>query len=167
MREVIFRGKPKNKADYELIKSMYSDNCKDGFIYGSLIVGHGKYYICVTALCQLNSLVNNGITTMFEVIPETVGEYTGLRDKNGKRIFEGDIVKNEWCFLKGNSIVRFGEYKSHDRRNDYQCGHLGFCLEHISDFNKRTVRKDIMFYANKCEIIGNIYDNPELMEVKE
>ena len=99
------------------------------------------------------------------VDPSTVGEYTGLKDKNGQRIFEGDIVKNEWCFIKGNSIVRFGEYKSLDSSNDYQCGHLGFYLEHISDFNKRTVRKDIMYFANKCEIIGNIHDNPEMLEV--
>lgn len=41
------------------------------------------------ALCQINSLVDNGTTTMFEVIPETVGEYSWLKDKNGERIFEG------------------------------------------------------------------------------
>lgn len=167
MREVIFRGKPKNEAEYEWLRELCEDDCESGFVNGSLVVSHGKYYICGVMAIQVRNGIYNNITTMIEVIPETVGEYTGLRDKNGKRIFEGDIVKNEWCFLKGNSIVRFGEYKSHDRRNDYQCGHLGFCLEHISDFNKRTVRKDIMFYANKCEIIGNIYDNPELMEVKE
>lgn len=164
MREILFRGKPKNKADYELLKTMYKDNCKDGFIYGSLVISHGKYYICVMAI-QVRNGIDNYITTMIEVFPETVGEYTGLKDKNGQRIFEGDIVKNEWCFIKGNSIVRFGEYKSLDSSNDYQCGHLGFYLEHISDFNKRTVRKDIMYFANKCEIVGNIHDNPEMLEV--
>ena len=165
MREILFRGKPKNKADYELLKTMYKDNCKDGFIYGSLVISHGKYYICIMALCQINSLVDNGTTTMFEVIPETVRKCAGgITDKNGKMLFEGDIVKNDWCFIKGNSIVRFGEYKSLDSSNDYQCGHLGFYLEHISDFNKRTVRKDIMYFANKCEIIGNVFDNPEMLK---
>lgn len=163
MREILFRGKPKNEAEYEVLRELCEDDCESGFVYGSLVVSHGKYYICVMAI-QVRNGIDNYITTMIEVFPETVGEYTGLRDKNGKRIFEGDIVKNDWCFIKGNSIVRFGEYKSSDSSNDYQCGHLGFYLEHISDFNKRTVRKDIMYFANKCEIIGNVFDNPELLK---
>lgn len=139
------------------------DDCENGFVYGSLVVNYGKYYIFVMVI-QVRSGIDNYITTMIEVFPETVGEYTCLKDKNDKMIFEGDIVKNGWCFLKGNSIVRFGEYKSHDSSNDYQCGHLGFYLEYISDFNKRAVRKDIMYFANKCEIIGNVFDNPELLK---
>ena len=138
MRAILFRGK----------------DIKEYWHIGLLAHIGNAWYISNSA----------GIPTACEVIPTTVGEYTGLKDKNGKRIFEGDIVKNEWCFIKGNSIVRFGEYKSLDSSNNYQCGHLGFYLEHISDFNKRTVRKDIMYFANKCEIIGNIFDNPELLK---
>lgn len=164
MREILFRGKPKNEADYEFLKTMYKDNCKNGFIYGSLVIRGNQYYICVNVPFLENTYEIFSNVTLFEVFPETVGEYTCLKDKNGKKIFEGDIVKNDWCFIKGNSIVRFGEYKSSDSSNDYQCGHLGFYLEHMSDFNKRTVRKDIMYFANKCEIIGNIHDNPELLK---
>lgn len=163
MREFVFRGRPKNEAEYEVLRELCEDDCENGFVYGSLVVNRNKYYICTMAL-QIRGDISNYITTMIEVFPETVGEYTGLKDKNGKMIFEGDIVKNDWCFIKGNSIVRFGEYKSSDSSNDYQCGHLGFYLEHISDFNKRTVRKDIMYFANKCEIIGNVFDNPELLK---
>lgn len=138
MREILFRGKD--------------------------IKGHWHIGL-LTPLCNAWYVSNSaGISTACEVIPSTIGEYTGLKDKNDKMIFEGDIVKNGWCFLKGNSIVRFGEYKSHDSSNDYQCGHLGFYLEHISEFNKIAVRKDIMYFANKCEIIGNIHDNPELLK---
>lgn len=162
MREFVFRGKPKKEAEYESLMELSEDNCENGFVYGSLVVSRNKYYIRTTTL-QIRGCIGNYITTTIEVIPETVGEYTGLKDKNGKMMFEGDIVKNEWCFIKGNSIVRFGEYKSLDSSNDYPCGHLGFYLEHISDFNKRTVRKDIMYFANKCEIIGNLHDNPELL----
>ena len=161
-REFVFRGKPKNEAEYEVLRELYEDDCENGFIYGSLVVDYNKYYICVMAI-QVRSGIDKYITTIIEVFPETVGEYTGLKDKNDTMIFEGDIVKNKWCFIKGNSIVRFGEYKSCDSSNDYQCGHLGFYLEHINDFNKRVFRKDIMYFANKCEIIGNVFDNPELL----
>lgn len=140
MREILFRGK----------------NLLGKWIEGDLL----QYLDCEKKHIVRHSTGAGGQ----EVIPSTIGEYTGLKDKNGKRIFEGDIVKNEWCFIKGNSIVRFGEYKSLDSSNDYQCGHLGFYLEHISDFNKRTVRKDIMYFANKCEIIGNVFDNPEMLK---
>ena len=138
----MFRGKVKNKADYELIKSMYSDNCKNGFIYGSLIVGHGKYYICVTALCQVNSLVNNGRTTIFEVFPETVGEYTGLKDKHGKMIFEGDIV-----LLKSDE-------------EPYQVAFDECCFQVYSHSVCYVMDN---FYNRDIEVIGNIYDNPELL----
>lgn len=143
MREFVFRGKPKNKADYELLKKMYRDNCKDGFIYGSLVVSHGKYYICIMALCQINSLIDNGITTMFEVIPETVGEYTGLRDKNGKRIFEGDIVTMpRYGSGKHKSVVYFKNGKFAVNGSNYNF-------------------KDIC--PRNMEVIGNIYDNSELL----
>lgn len=140
MREILFRGK----------------NLLGKWIEGDLL----QYLGCEKKHIVRHSTGAGGQ----EVIPSTIGEYTGLKDKNDKMIFEGDIVKNEWCFIKGNSIVRFGEYKSLDSSNDYQCGHLGFYLEHISDFNKRTVRKDIMYFANKCEIIGNAFDNPEMLK---
>lgn len=145
MREFVFRGKPKNEADYEFLKKMYKDNCKDGFIYGSLVISHGKYYICIMALCQINSLVDNGTTTMFEVIPETVGEYTGLKDKNGKMIFEGDIVTMpKYGGGRHKSVVYFKNGKFAVNGSNYNF-------------------KDIC--PRNMEVIGNIYDNPELLEV--
>lgn len=144
MRKILFRGKPKNKADYELLKTMYKDNCKDGFIYGSLVISHGKYYICIMALCQINSLVDNGTTTMFEVIPETVGEYTWLKDKNGERIFEGDIVTMpRYGSGKHKSVVYFKNGKFAVNGSNYNF-------------------KDIC--PRNMEVIGNIHDNPELLK---
>lgn len=145
MREILFRGKRIDKNQW-----VYGSYC-----YAELLNKSGYEHLIIEQSAEGKS---------HNVVVESVGQYTGLKDKNGQRIFEGDIVKNEWCFIKGNSIVRFGEYKSLDSSDDYQCGHLGFYLEHISDFNKRTVRKDIMYFANKCEIVGNIHDNPELLE---
>ena len=144
MREFVFRGKPKNEADYEFLKKMYKDNCKDGFIYGSLVISHGKYYICIMALCQINSLVDNGNTTMFEVIPETVGQCTGLRDKNGERIFEGDIVTMpRYGGGKHKSVVYFKNGKFAVNGSNYNF-------------------KDIC--PRNMEVIGNIHDNPELLK---
>lgn len=157
MREFVFRGKPKNEADYELIKSMYSDNCKNGFIYGSLIVGHGKYYICVTALCQVNSLVNNGRTTMFEVIPETVGEYTTLTDKNDRMIFEGDIVKHTQNYDISGIVISIGAVKYSDSYGGWSVG----------DFSNDRIDRFLANESHRVEIVGNVYDNPDLLEVKE
>ena len=144
MREILFRGKPKNKADYEFLKKMYKDSCKDGFIYGSLVISHGKYYICIMALCQINSLVNNGNTTMFEVIPETVGECTTLTDKNDRMIFEGDIVTMpKYGGGKHRSVVYFKNGKFAVDGSNYSF-------------------KDIC--PKNMEVIGNIHDNPEMLE---
>lgn len=84
----------------------------------------------------------------------------------------GDLVhdvriNNDWCFMKGHSIVKLGEYKTIDMSDDYKQGHFGFYLEHIDKFELKTARNDILFYANNCEIIGSVHSNPELLEVGE
>lgn len=94
------------------------------------------------------------------VIPETAGRYTGLSDKNGKKIFEGDILDASWA-LAGLVVIRFGQYKdvfNTGARGEY--GHVGFYAECPQD---EFVRKDICFFNSKSEIVGNIHDNPELI----
>ena len=73
-----------------------------------------------------------------------VMQYTGLPDKNGKEIYEGDIVKLD-----------------HWKPNIWQVGfdRGGFCF-----FNKKKVFAHDAKYLEKCEIIGNIYENPELLK---
>lgn len=51
MREFVFRGKPKNKVEYESLREMSEDDCESGFVYGSLVVNRNKYYICIMAHC--------------------------------------------------------------------------------------------------------------------
>ena len=89
-------------------------------------------------------------TDWVSVIHETVGQYTGLKDKNGKKIFEGDIVTNMLNCDVG--IVFYddelcGFYKTSTRYSGvFGCGILIMCGQ------------------EEYEIIGNIHDNPELLE---
>ena len=80
-----------------------------------------------------------------EVIPETVGQYTGLTDKNGKKIFEGDIV---------NLFLFDGVEKGIIKFNDIMCRFMFFTKEGAYSFDS-----DCIF-----EVIGSIHDNPELLE---
>lgn len=86
----------------------------------------------------------------YAVLPETVGQYTGLTDKNGKKIFEGDIVKHY-----------------HDKKfpESYSKGYVFWDEEYLRW--KRTSENVNCCIANDCiyEVIGNIHDNPELLEV--
>lgn len=146
MREFVFRGKPKNEAEYELLRELCEDDCKNGFVYGSLVVSHGKYYICVMAI-QVRSGIDNYITTMIEIVPETVGECTDLTDKNGNMIFEDDIVTMpKYGGGRHRSVVYFKNGKFAVDGSNYSF-------------------KDIC--PKNMEVIGNIHDNPELLEKNE
>lgn len=88
-----------------------------------------------------------------EVILETVGQYTGLNDKNGVKIFEGDIVTVE------NPNISDDEYGIVKFDND------GAMF--IVEFDTFTVDFGNNIDGNQCEIIGNIFDNPELLKGEE
>lgn len=90
------------------------------------------------------------------IVPETVGQYTGLKDKNGKRIFEGDIIQYD----KAHAIVRAGTYPSSYEREHT---HVGFFIEWTTDV---FLRIDLAFWTNErsVEVVGTIHDNAELME---
>ena len=159
MRVHLYRGKPTNKADYTLYEGLYEPNVfNEGFVYGSLIVNGKKHYICIgVAGAKLNCLINNATVTLVEVIPETVGEYTNLTDCHDKMIFEGDIIKqiNSYDKLEMIGLVRFS------KSSQFVISHTYTKKENCY---KRGMKKAFAIKTN-CEIIGNIYDNPELLEV--
>lgn len=107
-----------------------------------------------------------------EVVPETIGQYTGLTDKNGKKIFEGDIVRTQPFSDKPYSSK--AKYKQHIGVVEYRVQHFknslykqdyeGKWIVKISNYGKFTCCNWNEFF--KCEVIGNIYDNPELLEGK-
>lgn len=147
MREILFRGKRADKSEW--IEG-------DLRQYINMGVGYEDFYEIDT----MSSTVGMGYSC--KVIPETVGQYTGLTDKNGIRIFEGDIV----CVRYTNGdICAVGDVQ-------YDCGTFGAewvaHKEHktmVGSFgqrhNLRTFEDDII---NDIEIIGNIHDNPELLK---
>lgn len=94
---------------------------------------------------------------------ETLGQYTGLKDKNGTKIFEGDIVQSitEDTHEKRFAVIKFGKY----RDDNFEDSAIGFYFEmkgyQFSMFNGEAQGYD---FPSFVEVVGNIYDNPELLE---
>ena len=87
---------------------------------------------------------------------ETVGEYTGLTDKNGKKIFEGDIVKT-WRNTIGK--IEFGQYWDEEIEEDF----YGYAWIGKDEYGE-SITLSLDKRWNGHEVIGTIYDNPELLE---
>lgn len=105
-----------------------------------------------------NELVMTTSVCRFIVDPETVGEYTGHIDKRSKRIYEGDILrrtlKGTYPAISNIFKIEFIPVKAVFAAVDIDGGNVTFISDYIN--NKYEI-----------EIIGNIHDNPELLEVKE
>ena len=145
MREILFRGKPVERFLTQMrITNQWDEN---GYVYGSLIVSDDRCYICTFAICYAKTITTNGIATMVEVIPETVGQFTGFKDCNRKMIYEQDIVY-EGC----NGFVGVVEW----------CDKLG--TYRLKGLGEDYVIKDAEI---EWEVIGNIHDNSELLKGQE
>ncbi len=135
MREMLFRGKR-------------TDNGK--WVEGRGIIKN-KYWASILTATFIGSYrvrpeydVNE-----FSVIPETVGQYTGLTDKNGNKIFEGDIIKH----FNNPLSLSYDVYQVFF--NETRCMFMG----RLHKSWAAELRPNL-----KYEIIGNIYDNPELIK---
>ena len=95
---------------------------------------------------------------MEEVVPETVGQFTGLCDKNGKKIFEGDIISAVTLDTgkEQRAVIGFGNFIDENNNDEY----IGFFIEF--DGIKTTITQLSMEECkNRIEVIGNKYDNKE------
>lgn len=149
MREILFRGK---RID------------DDKWTYGYLFKCWGRCYL----LWGMNG--DNPIKE--EVYPETVGQYTGLTDKNGKYIFEGDLFVPYTYGEKDNDFAGVIEKRGASfvlRSKNYADSRLDDCVEKIFSHYQPNVG-EIFVPKNEVaqgEVIDNIHDNPELSEVKK
>ena len=142
MREILFRGKRKSNGEWAY--GNFVRGCVDDFAY---IVEFGNKELC---------------RNYVEVIPETVGQFTGLTDKNGKRIFEGDMIKpfddeiDKMVveFRQGQFLLcSYGERGYMAEYGWEESGNYG-CFE----------AEPLSSYGDDIEVIGNIHDNPELLK---
>ncbi len=163
MREILFRGKPVERFLTQMqITNQWDEN---GFVYGSLIVSEDRCYICTYAECTMNTIIGNGHATMVEVIPETVGQFTGMAD-NGVKIFEGDIVKTHYANTKKNDFVEQIVFQNGKFCSMFELSGGGKMFANLAD-GIPHLPQDKSVYMEWCEIIGNIHDNPELLKGEE
>lgn len=157
MREILFRGKRTDNGEWVeglLWKKKYNTN---------------KLFIS----CFPDKDDNEEV---FVIYPETVGQYTGLTDKNGTKIFEGDIVEysnKDDCYYDEEVIIFVGKIK-------YEAGAFGIVTQDIlPDLGYSSYCANDKFISlweiswnenetedciNSIEVIGNIHDNPELIK---
>lgn len=153
MREILFRAKRIDNGEWVeglLIKGKYLDCNIDSQSLGMFIP---YYYIFAKNEKDWTSPYRK-----FLVKEQTIGQFTGKCDKNGKKIFEGDIHCNFDNVQKRKRyfIVRFGEF--HD--TVYGFDSYGWFFEEINGTNIESFEENESDYVI---IIGNIHDNPELL----
>ena len=122
---------------------------EEWWVEGNLLISDEDYYIIpdfgVSCVEKLNNYVCDKLITLhaFEVEKETICEYTGLNNKNSRKIFENDILN-----------VTYSD----------QVGECHHAENYLLDDLRNTSVIGWLDYANELEIVGNIFDNPELLE---
>lgn len=151
MKEILFRGKAINRD-----KGYHRTKYKNGdWVYGLVTRLYDKRFENLPA-----EMTNTSGVSGIEVDYKTIGQYTGLNDKNKAKIFEGDIVR---CYDRNlddefTAVVEFG--------NPNSAYNWGFQLKPIT---KTDFDTDILLWVEMeetgafIEVIGNVHDNPELI----
>lgn len=134
-REIKFRGQTRRKG--ERIINMAGDKCEANWVYGGIFPqNNGGDFAIIYEQPSCEKRV---------VCADTVGQYIGVKDKNGKEVYEGDIAKDESVHLLG--VVKFSER------------YLQFVVDDVCDGEQ-----DYSEFMNQVEVIGNIYENSDLLK---
>ena len=132
MREILFRGQRTHSGEWI----------------------EGCYVRHVVRNCPFAYITLSNTAELIRIYTDTLGQYTGLTDKNGKKIFEGDIVKTS----KFNTPFSLSINKKYIIKFDLQFG--AFIGQDKYDMYFTTFDGD----SDEFEVIGNIHDNPELLK---
>lgn len=143
------------KAKTAKIVDTYNNDVEDGvWVHGSLRCDVGKYTI-------FQFETERADYVEYEIDPTTICQCTGMKDKNGKLIWENDIIKD--LFSDACAQIKYGSYQS--CFDSTKTEHVGFYVDWSGKCTKRY-RKDLGYWINmvNAEVIGNIFDNPELIK---
>lgn len=147
-RKIKFRGKKIDTGEW---------------VFGSLLSLHPD--ICEVFFVESVDKYNGVKTVVAKVNPDTVGQFTGLLDKDGREIFEGHIisVRMDQCDKVGRFFCKteLPEYlNAQVKYNERQCR-----FEIVFQENKEgLISCDIGWNYEEFEVVGNVYDNPELLK---
>lgn len=142
MREILFRGKSIDNREW--VYGFYSNTKGEN---------GGFHYI------QTDK-------TSIRIDPETIGQYTGLKDKNGTKIFEGDVIE----YIRYNLKTGYMNYKDVKEVGRIFWNDSKHAFYYRAKLDCGAVSGLLLFDDDRCDgfdikIIGNEYDNPELIEV--
>jgi uncharacterized phage protein (TIGR01671 family) len=143
MREILFKAKRLDNGEWESGRVIHSEPNVTGII--------NECFIC-------RGFGDQADVVMIQVDPETVCQYTGLTDKNGNKIWEGDIVK----YIPTKTILQVlyinGAFAVTYIPNGYSP--INWEIEYEGEDYDFAISND---YLTRLEVIGNIFDNPELL----
>ena len=135
MREILFHGKRTDNGEWvegDVLQTRYHS-------------GHIEYQI----------MPQTPVSSAYPVLSETIGQYTGLTDKNGVRIFEGDI-----CRFKRFNDVHVGKIVFNVKTASFIMWYQSI----VGAYGEKATQKMLLSVCDDIEVIGNIHDNPELLE---
>jgi uncharacterized phage protein (TIGR01671 family) len=153
MRNYLFRGKRKSDGQWIYGFYVYMKNCPNDIHFIVPIDEENEECFASKAL---DDEYWNEINGAIEVDPETVGQWTGLTDKNGAKIFEGDILKYDRS--KMPAVVEFTSSGKYQMKVDTPKGVRWY------DMRNRQSEWEDGRPLEYHKVIGNIHDNPELLK---
>ena len=155
MREILFKAKRVDNGEWVEGNLVLSNDAEEDF--RAIIIPNIDSNMFTKHIGFKEVSCDLGFEKWYKVDKNTICQFTGLTDKNGKRIWENDIVK--YHFGKETAVIKFGEYRS--CFDSAKSCHVGFYVEW-----KNNLRKDLGYWVKMidCNVIGNKFDNPELLE---